>query len=106
MPIQQWVSRASNSSSPRVAPGLGPRDHTVEAIAGILERDADGITEAMRAYGQIRTPLAMMSRAIAGSIGQTLIVTLPGSPDGARESLEAILPAVFHAGKMIKGEGH
>jgi cyclic pyranopterin phosphate synthase len=86
--------------------GLGPRDHTVEAVRSILERDADGITEAMRAYGQMRTPLAMMSRGVAGSIGQTLIVTLPGSSDGARESLEALLPALFHARKMLKGGGH
>jgi cyclic pyranopterin phosphate synthase len=106
MPIQQWVSEGIEFIFTTGGTGLGPRDHTIEAIGGILERDADGITEAMRAYGQMRTPLAMMSRAIAGSIGQTLIVTLPGSPDGARESLEAILPAVFHAGKMIKGEGH
>ncbi len=72
----------------------------------ILERDADGIAEAMRAFGQARTPLAMMSRGVAGSIGETLILTLPGSSDGARESLEAILPAVFHARKMMKGGGH
>jgi cyclic pyranopterin phosphate synthase len=104
--IQQWVAEGVEFIFTTGGTGLGPRDHTIEAIAGILERDADGITEAMRVYGQMRTPLAMMSRAIAGSIGQTLIVTLPGSPDGARESLEAILPAVFHAGKMIKGEGH
>jgi len=78
----------------------------VAAVKEILERDADGIMEAIRSYGQMRTPLAMMSRGIAGSIAQTLIVTLPGSSDGARESLEAILPAVFHARKMMKGGGH
>jgi len=86
--------------------GLGPRDNTVAAVKEILERDADGITEAMRSYGQMRTPLAMMSRGVAGSIKQTLIVTLPGSSEGCRESLEAILPAIFHARKMMKGGGH
>lgn len=86
--------------------GLGPKDHTVEAVKEILERDADGITEAMRCYGQLRTPMAMMSRAAAGSIRHTTIITLPGSSEGARESLEAILPAVFHARKMLKGGGH
>jgi len=86
--------------------GLGPRDNTVAALRDIIERDADGISEAMRAFGQMRTPLAMMSRSIAGSIGKTLIVALPGSVNGARESLEAILPGVFHAGKMLNGEGH
>ena len=77
--------------------GLGPRDHTVSAVKEILERDADGISEAMRSYGQMRTPMAMMSRSVAGSLGETLIVTLPGSTDGARQSLEAILPGIFHA---------
>ena len=86
--------------------GLGPRDNTVGAVSQMLERDADGIAEAMRVYGQQRTPMAMMSRGVAGSIGHTLIVTLPGSSDGARESLEAIVPAVFHARKMMKGGGH
>ena len=86
--------------------GLGPRDNTVSAVKEILERDADGITEAMRTFGQMRTPLAMMSRSVAGAIGKTLIVTLPGSPNGAKESLEAILPGVFHARKMMEGGGH
>ncbi len=86
--------------------GLGPRDRTVEAVKSIIERDADGISEAMRSFGQMRTPLAMMSRSVAGSIASSLIVTLPGSTDGVRESLEAILPAVFHARKMLKGGDH
>src|SRR5690606_8021887 len=86
--------------------GLGPRDLTVEAVKEILERDADGITEAIRSFGQQRTPMAMMSRAVAGSIGHSLIITLPVSSAGARESLEAILPGVFHARKMMKGGGH
>ncbi|MBC7915940.1 MAG: bifunctional molybdenum cofactor biosynthesis protein MoaC/MoaB [Pyrinomonadaceae bacterium] len=86
--------------------GLGPRDNTVSAVKEILERDAEGIMEAIRSFGQMRTPLAMMSRGVAGSINQTLIVTLPGSSDGARESMEAILPAIFHARKMMKGGGH
>lgn len=85
--------------------GLGPGDLTVEAVKEILERDADGITEAMRNFGQQRTPRAMMSRAVAGSIASTLIVALPGSSNGARESLEAILPGVFYARKMLRGGG-
>jgi cyclic pyranopterin phosphate synthase len=104
--IREWVSKDIQFIFTTGGTGLGPRDHTVEAVKGILERDADGIVEAMRAHGQARTPLAMMSRAVAGSVAHTLIVTLPGSSDGARESLEAILPAVFHARKMMKGGGH
>ena len=104
--IQQWVAEDIQFIFTTGGTGLGPRDQTVGAVREILERDADGIAEAMRVYGQMRTPMAMMSRAVAGSIGHTLIVTLPGSSDGARESLEAILPAVFHARKMMKGGGH
>lgn len=104
--IRDWVDEDVHFIFTTGGTGLGPRDNTVAAVKEILERDADGITEAIRSYGQMRTPLAMMSRGIAGSIAQTLIVTLPGSTDGARESLEAILPAVFHARKMMKGGGH
>jgi molybdenum cofactor biosynthesis protein MoaC len=104
--IQEWVAQDIPFIFTTGGTGLGPRDKTVEAVKEILERDADGITEAMRSHGQMRTPVAMMSRSVAGSIGQTLIVTLPGSSDGARESLEAILPAVFHARNMLKGGGH
>lgn len=104
--IKEWVAEDIHFIFTTGGTGLGPRDNTVEAVKEIIERDADGITEAMRVYGQMRTPLAMMSRGIAGSIAQTLIVTLPGSSDGARESMEAILPAVFHARKMMRGGGH
>ncbi|MGJ4787294.1 bifunctional molybdenum cofactor biosynthesis protein MoaC/MoaB [Leptospira koniambonensis] len=86
--------------------GLGPRDNTPEAIKGILEQEIPGIAEAMRSFGQDRTPFAMLSRSIAGRIGKTLIVSVPGSTNGATESLQAILPAVFHAKKMMRGEGH
>jgi molybdenum cofactor biosynthesis protein MoaC len=104
--IREWVAEDIQFIFTTGGTGLGPRDHTVSAVKEMLERDADGIAEAMRVYGQMRTPMAMMSRGVAGSIGETLIVTLPGSSDGARESLEAILPAVFHARKMMKGGGH
>ncbi len=104
--ILAWVTEDINFIFTTGGTGFGPRDNTVAAVQEILEREADGITEAMRSYGQMRTPLAMMSRGVAGSIRQTLIVTLPGSANGARESMEAILPAVFHARKMMLGDGH
>jgi cyclic pyranopterin phosphate synthase len=104
--ILHWVNEDVHFIFTTGGTGLGPRDNTVSAVQEILERDAEGITEAMRAYGQMRTPMAMMSRGVAGSIKETLVVTLPGSSDGCRESLEAILPAVFHARKMMKGGGH
>jgi len=104
--IKAWIEKDIHFIFTTGGTGLGPRDHTVEAVTEILERDADGITEAIRVHGQMRTPLAMMSRAVAGSIGHTLIVTLPGSTSGAREGMEAILPGIFHARKILKGGGH
>jgi cyclic pyranopterin monophosphate synthase len=104
--IRQWVSEDIHFIFTTGGTGLGPRDNTVGAVRELLDREAPGIAEAMRAYGQQRTPLAMMSQSVAGVVGQTLIVTLPGSSNGARESLEAILPAVFHARSMVKGGGH
>lgn len=104
--ILEWVKQDVPFIFTTGGTGLGPRDKTVEAVKSIIDRDADGISEAMRSYGQMRTPLAMMSRSVAGSIKHTLIVTLPGSSNGVRESLEAILPAVFHARSMLKGGDH
>jgi cyclic pyranopterin phosphate synthase len=104
--IKAWVARDIHFIFTTGGTGLGPRDNTVSAIKPLLEREAEGIAEAMRGYGQQRTPLAMMSRGIAGTIAQTLVVTLPGSTGGVQESLEAILPGVFHARKMLLGEGH
>ena len=104
--ILKWVAEDIHFIFTTGGTGLGPRDNTVSAVSEILERDADGITEAMRSFGQMRTPMAMMSRAVAGSIAHSLILTLPGSTDGARESLEAVLPGLFHARKMMKGGGH
>jgi cyclic pyranopterin monophosphate synthase len=104
--VRQWVGEDIHFIFTTGGTGLGPRDNTVSAVQELLDRDAPGIVEAMRAYGQQRTPLAMMSQAVAGVIGQTLIITLPGSSNGVSQSLEAILPAVFHARNMLKGGGH
>lgn len=86
--------------------GLGPRDVTVEAARKVIEREIPGITEAMRAHGQRRTPYAMLSRGVAGVVGDTLIITLPGSSRGVTESLDAIFPHVLHAYPMMRGGGH
>lgn len=83
--------------------GLTPRDLTPEATLAVAERLVPGIPEAMRAFGLTKTPHAMLSRAVAVTRGATLIINLPGSPKGARESLEAVLPALPHALEKLGG---
>ncbi len=104
--IKQWVEEDVQFVFTSGGTGLGPRDHTVDAVKAIIDKEADGISEAMRAYGGMRTPFAMLSRSVCGTIGKSIIVTLPGSSNGAREGLNAIIPAVFHGRKMLLGGGH
>ena len=86
--------------------GFGPRDVTPEATEAVLERRAPGIAEAIRAGSLPKTRTAMLSRGMAGLRGRTLIVNLPGSPRGALECLEIVIPVLGHAVEMIAGEGH
>ena len=84
--------------------GLSPRDITPEATLAILDRLAPGIPEKMRAEGLRHTPLAALSRGIAGTRGRTLVVNLPGSERGVRESLGAILDLLPHAVATLRGD--
>jgi molybdopterin adenylyltransferase len=84
--------------------GLAQRDRTPEATREVVEREIPGLSELMRLVGMQRTPLAALSRGICGVRGKTLIVNLPGSPKGARESLEAILGVLPHTVDTITGE--
>ena len=86
--------------------GLSMRDVTPEALEEILERNIPGIEETIRRYGQDRMPYAMLSRSVAGTLKDSLVLALPGSTNGAKESMDAVFPALFHIFKIMKGARH
>jgi molybdenum cofactor biosynthesis protein MoaC len=86
--------------------GLSPRDITPDVAQEIIERRLDGVSERLRSFGQERIRTAMLSRGIAGVRGTTVIVTLPGSPTAVNESLDVLLPWLFHSFRMMRGEEH
>lgn len=86
--------------------GCTPRDLTPEATRDVIEREVPGLAEGMRAASLAVTPMAMLSRAVAGIRGRTLVVNLPGSPKGAVECLSAVLPVLPHAVDQLRGGDH
>ena len=83
--------------------GFAPQDVTPEATRAVLDKEAPGIAEAIRAASMTITPRAMLSRAVSGIRGKTLIINLPGSPKAVRESIEVVLPILEHAAELLGG---
>ena len=86
--------------------GLSPRDNTPEATRAVIEREAPGLAEAMRAETLRQTPMAMLSRGVCGVRSGALIVNLPGSPKGVRECFDVIRPVLAHAAAILAGSTH
>ncbi len=86
--------------------GLSKRDVTPEALKPLLGRTIPGVEEAIRKYGQDRMPYAMLSRSVVGTIKNTLVMALPGSTNGAKESMDAIFPEILHVFRILKGARH
>lgn len=97
----EWCNNGLNLILTTGGTGFSPRDVTPEATRLVIEREAPGIAEAMRAESLKITPHAMLSRAVAGIRGQTLIVNLPGSPKAVKENLDVLLPVLPHALELL-----
>ena len=104
--VDAWVKEGIELVVTSGGTGLGPRDVTVETLLPKLTRRLPGVEQALFQWGQGKTRTAMLSRLAAGTIGSSLVICLPGSTGAARDSLEVLVPELFHAFEMIQGGGH
>lgn len=107
--IQQQVKKMAENRNFIVltgGTGLGPRDVTPEALEPLLDKRIAGAEEKIRRHGQDRMPYAMLSRSVVGMMGNCLLLALPGSSKGVKESMDAVFPHIFHIFSILKGEAH
>ncbi len=104
--IDEWAASGIELVVTTGGTGLGPRDVTVDTLIPKFSKRLPGIEHALFSWGQGKIKTAMLSRLAAGMVGSTLVICLPGSAGAASDALEVMVPAIFHAFSMIKGEGH
>ncbi|UWX58298.1 bifunctional molybdenum cofactor biosynthesis protein MoaC/MoaB [Chlorobaculum sp. MV4-Y] len=104
--VEAWIESGVELVVTSGGTGLGPRDQTIEALAPKFTRRLPGVEQELFRWGQGKTRTAMLSRLAVGVIGSTVVVCLPGSAGAAKDALEALVPGLFHAFPMLKGEGH
>lgn len=104
--VQEWIDQKLDVILVTGGTGIGPRDKTPEAVAPLLTITLPGVVEALRGYGQDRLKTAMFSRSVAGVVGSSVIVVLPGSPGACADALSAIFPGLLHAKAMLAGGNH
>ena len=103
--LSKWCAEEVNLILTTGGTGFGPRDKTPEATKSVIEKDAPGISESLRAESLKKTPYAMLSRGVSGITGHTLIINLPGNPKAISECMDILIPVLPHALELLMGTG-